>query len=371
MECIPHRLAFIASSFCTLSQQPQDGELSPSRGIFTASLSPARFRRASLPPPETAGRFPQPASLILVSPVTGTTNGLFSSRTYIDTIRAHMETGAIDIFTVNNMNFNELAECGHLGLLEAQKTNAETYPFVNEALPPTAPYMFSRSYFLLWCFVTIGSISVRRSCLSRIPAGSGTTSFELRNGLPSLTRSTAFTFSKYRKTVGRFFCCKAGNPFTREGNRLSNLRGTRLMEGIRLCGELIRNYAAFLRRHDREQAFRTKRSGTAVRRLYVLEEGSGLNSQAYAEHSRYEAGRRRAVPRGMPTEPTETFFFVSRNYPLVPTSFGNECTGPDIRAFASFAENILVRPHRRGNVQRSPGNPSLQVTVWYDHNPQQ
>lgn len=163
-----------------------------------------------------------------------------------------METGAIDIFTVNNMNFNELAECGHLGLLEAQKTNAETYPFVNEAFTADGslyvqPILFSP---VVLCY----NRELFRAAKLPEP-DSGWKWDDLVRAAERLTvpnEKHGFYFFQVSENRWPLFLLQSGESFTREGNWLSNLRGTRLMEGIRLCGELIRNYAAFLRRHDRE-----------------------------------------------------------------------------------------------------------------------
>ncbi|TMV47327.1 extracellular solute-binding protein [Paenibacillus mesophilus] len=182
---------------------------------------------------------------IAVKPVTGTADGLFSNRTYIESIKEQMETGAIDIFTLNNMNFNELVERGYTGLLEEQKANAEMYPFLNGAFAVDGtlyvqPVTFSP---LVLCY------NRNHFREAKLPEpDSGWKWDDLVQAAARLTvpnQKHGFYFFQVSENRWPLFLLQSGQSFPREGELPGDIRGTRLMEGILLCGELTRNRDIF------------------------------------------------------------------------------------------------------------------------------
>ncbi|MBD2865879.1 extracellular solute-binding protein [Paenibacillus oceani] len=182
---------------------------------------------------------------VAVKPVTGTTSGLFTSRTYIESIREQMESGSIDIFTLNNMNFNELAESGYTRLLEEQQANAGIYPFLNEAFTADGtlyvqPVTFSP---VVLCY---NRTHFREAKLPE--PDSGWKWNDLVQAAARLTvpgQKHGFYFYQVSENRWPLFLLQSGESFLRDGGLPGDIRGTRLMEGIRLCGELIRDRDIF------------------------------------------------------------------------------------------------------------------------------
>lgn len=178
---------------------------------------------------------------IVIKPVTGTASGLFTNRTYADSIREQMGSGAIDLFTVNNMNFNELVEQGYTELLEAQQPSAAAYPFLNAAFSSNGalyaqPLIFSP---VVLCY--------NRSHFREAQLPEPDSSWRWPDLVEAASRLTVpgqkhgFYFYQVSENRWPLFLLQSGQSFGREGDRLADIRGSALMDGIRLCGELTRN----------------------------------------------------------------------------------------------------------------------------------
>lgn len=182
---------------------------------------------------------------IRVKPVTGTGSGLFTNRTYVESMREHMESGSIDMFTVNNMNFNEFTECGHIGLLAPQQANPDMYRFLNDSYTVDGtlyaqPLIFSP---VVLCYNKAHFRDARLPLPDSGWTWSDLVAAAKRLTVPNLRHG--FYFFQVSENRWPLFLLQSGESFSRDENGLSGIRGTRLMEGVRLCGELIHNRDIF------------------------------------------------------------------------------------------------------------------------------
>ncbi|MBD2865344.1 extracellular solute-binding protein [Paenibacillus oceani] len=182
---------------------------------------------------------------IRVKPVTGTAERPFANSTYIEAIRAHMEADEIDVFTINTMSFNELAESGYTGLLEPQKASGDMYPFLNAAYSIddvlyAQPLIFSP---VVLCY---NRTHFREAGLPE-PDSSWRWSDLVRAAARLTTPNQKHGFYFFQVSENRWplFLLQSGESFEWDGDRLRSIRGTKLMEGVRLCGELTRNRDIF------------------------------------------------------------------------------------------------------------------------------
>lgn len=183
---------------------------------------------------------------IRVQPVAGNALGLSAEQSFPEAIRDCIENESVDLFTVNHMDFADFIGQGWAGLLEPQPANGEAYPFLNEAFsvegaPLVRPLLFSP---VVLCynkdhFAEAGLLT----------PDSGWTWRHLLDAAARLTipgKRHGFHFFQLSENRWPLFLLQTGERF--EVDAQGHYRpsdGAKLLEGIRLCGDIMRNRSVF------------------------------------------------------------------------------------------------------------------------------
>ncbi|TMV45967.1 extracellular solute-binding protein [Paenibacillus mesophilus] len=183
---------------------------------------------------------------IRVQPVAGKALGITANRFFSDTVRECIENESVDLFTVNHSDFSDFVGQGWTGLLEPLPVDGDTYPFLTEAFsvngtPLVSPLLFSP---VVLCynkdhFAEAGILT---------PDSSWTWEHLLRAAakLAIPGRRHGFHFFQLSENRWPLFLLQSGARFERnaEGG-YSPTDGAKLMEGIRLYGDITRNRDVF------------------------------------------------------------------------------------------------------------------------------
>lgn len=183
---------------------------------------------------------------IRVLPVAGNALGIAADRSFSETVRDCIENESVDLFTVNHMDFADFIGQGWAGLLEPLPADSETYPFLTEAfsvngIPLVRPLLFSP---VVLCynkehFAEAGLLT----------PDSGWTWAHLLRAAARLTipgKRHGFHFFQLSGNRWPLFLLQTGSHFEIDGqggHRPTD--GARLLDGIRLCGDIMRNRDVF------------------------------------------------------------------------------------------------------------------------------
>lgn len=169
---------------------------------------------------------------------------------YTSQIESYLENGLIDVFTLNSLHFQELAERGALDMLEPLKTDREIYPFLNEVfrlgpLQYAAPVVFS-PIVLAYNRAHFSEAQVPE------PDGSWTWEDALEHA-ETLSKSASGRLGLYFIMVSALrwpvFLMQSGQDIGPDPSGKFSLEGSKLLESMRLCKRIIKaqdNYLGFL-----------------------------------------------------------------------------------------------------------------------------
>lgn len=183
---------------------------------------------------------------IRVQPVAGNALGIAADRSFAETVRDCIENESVDLFTVNHMDFAELIGDGRTGLMEPLPADSETYPFLSEAftgngVPLVRPLLFSP---VVLCynkdhFAEAGLLTPDSSWTwpQLLQAAARLTNPGKRHG---------FHFYQLSNNRWPLFLLQTGSRFGTDGHGgFSPDHEADLVEGVRLCGDIMRNRDVF------------------------------------------------------------------------------------------------------------------------------
>jgi multiple sugar transport system substrate-binding protein len=183
---------------------------------------------------------------IRVLPVAGNALGIAADRSFSETVRDCIENESVDLFTVNHADFADFTGQGWAGLLEPLPADSETYPFLTEAftvqgVPLVRPLLYSP---VVLCynkdhFADAGLLT---------PDSSWTWPHLLRAAARLTIPGKRHGFHFYQLSSNRWplFLLQTGSRFGTDG--LGGFRPDHeaaLLEGVRLCGDIMRNRDVF------------------------------------------------------------------------------------------------------------------------------
>ncbi|MEF3303146.1 extracellular solute-binding protein [Paenibacillus sp. GYB003] len=149
-----------------------------------------------------------------------------------------------DVLLLNEYQFQTMVERGRAGILEPLRGKPETLPFLTERFIygghlAAQPVVFGP---VVLCY----NKRHFRECGLPEPNGSWRWS-DLIDHAERLTAFGHFGFSFHLPSLNRWpiFLLQSGEAFRWTNGRIADFRGTPLMEGIRLCKEIIRNRNVF------------------------------------------------------------------------------------------------------------------------------
>ncbi|MDF2713606.1 MAG: regulatory protein GntR [Paenibacillus sp.] len=150
-------------------------------------------------------------------------------------------SGPYDLYILNNDHFVKLAEKGQLGHLEPLSAPPDAYPFLirqftDQGQLYAQPVVFSP---IVLCY----NKAHFRECGLPEPDGSWTWDDLVRNAELLKDDSGRYGFSFHLPDNNRWpiFLMQSGERFEWDGAKLRDIRGTRLLESIRLCKRLVHN----------------------------------------------------------------------------------------------------------------------------------
>lgn len=154
------------------------------------------------------------------------------------------DTDTIDVFTLSSMQFQHLCERGGIGVLEEIGADPETFPFLNDLFTHAG-----RSYMQPVVFAPVvlcyNKKHFREKGLAE-PTGAWTWNDLIRNAT-SLTDGERYGFCFHLPDWNRWpiFLLQSGERLRADRKPHGTDDVSRLMEGIRLCKEIVHNRDAF------------------------------------------------------------------------------------------------------------------------------
>lgn len=179
---------------------------------------------------------------IRVKTITFSTSTSFD---YLNTARQYLENGLIDVMSINHINFQEFAEHESTHLLEPLAPNAKHYPFLTEAFTLkkktyVQPLVFTP---VILCY---NKDHFREADL--LEPDSSWTWDDVARAAEKLAKPPerhGLYFHLLSENRWPVFLLQSGMTFRREEEGRYRLNGTKLIDSIELCGELIHNRKAF------------------------------------------------------------------------------------------------------------------------------
>lgn len=176
--------------------------------------------------------FQQEYPWITVTPIPlGRISDLFEDRTESDT----------DIFMFNDSQFMELIEKQRYPMLEPLPPQVRTFPFLNRPFTVSdklyvQPLVFSP---IVLCY----NKAHFRECSLPEPTGKWTWSDLMHYAIQLSNESGRFGFCFHLPSENRWpnFLLQSGERLNWENLKIQDLRGSKLMESIRLCKDIIHN----------------------------------------------------------------------------------------------------------------------------------
>lgn len=171
----------------------------------------------------------------------------FSPGKYTEYISESIEKGTVDVFLLHHVHFREFVESGHTSLLEPISPNKDMYSFLNDAFTAEG-----RTYAqpIIFSPVMLGYNRDHFRQADVAEPDSGWTWDDLIRAAIQLTipnERNGFYFYQTGENRWPLLLLQSGMPFAAKGTAEGecDYRGTRLMDGIRLYGEIIRNGSFF------------------------------------------------------------------------------------------------------------------------------
>ncbi|MEF3310929.1 extracellular solute-binding protein [Paenibacillus sp. GYB004] len=168
---------------------------------------------------------------------------------YASQIKNYLENGLIDVFTLNSLHFQELAESGALELLEPIETDLEIYPFLNdvfchETIPYAKPIVFSP------IVLAYNRAHFREAGVPE-PDGGWTWEDALKHAetLSLVKGRHGIYFIMVSDLRWPVFLMQSGESFRRGPDGRYDIAGSKLLESIKLSKKIIKaqnNYLGFL-----------------------------------------------------------------------------------------------------------------------------
>lgn len=154
-------------------------------------------------------------------------------------LSAEGDAAPFDLITLNNVRFQELVEKRNVHMLESLVPPSDTYPFLAEQFTfndqlLVQPLVFSP---VVLCY----NKEHFRECGLPEPDGSWTWDDLMRNASILTNNNGRYGFSFHVPDGNRWpiFLLQSGEKFEWDGEKIKNIRNSRLMEGIRLCKKMI------------------------------------------------------------------------------------------------------------------------------------
>jgi len=175
-------------------------------------------------------------------------------------VKDNMDSGMIDVFTMNHLNFQEFKEAGILPLLEPLPINDGIYTFLTKSFTYedklyVQPLIFSP---IVLCY---NKTHFQDASLPE-PDGSWTWDDLLRSAaiLSGINQRYGFYFHLLSENRWPVFLLQSGEKFTWDANGHCDISGSRLLDSIKLCKMIIHNKDIFPQymsegSHDVDQLF--------------------------------------------------------------------------------------------------------------------
>lgn len=164
---------------------------------------------------------------------------VFPSRDMMSFVTEYIRAGLLDVVSINNNQFEDLAVDGNLTLLEPLEPNGELYPFVEDAFANDGriwarPLVFSP---VVLCY---NRTHFQEKNVPR-PEADWTWNDLLRNARQLAIPNERFGFYFHLLSQHRWpiFMLQSGMAFSPNAEGQYELCGTKLMESLSLCQELI------------------------------------------------------------------------------------------------------------------------------------
>lgn len=156
------------------------------------------------------------------------------------------DTGTFDVFTLSNMQFQQMCERGGTGILEQVEVHSDTHPFLNELFSHEG-----RACLQPIIFTPVVLCYNKRHFSERglaEPTG-GWTWHDLVRNAEQLTDGERYGFCFHLPDINRWpiFLLQSGERRRAKRSPDEADDAARLMEGIRLCKEIVYNHNVFPR----------------------------------------------------------------------------------------------------------------------------
>ncbi|RKP51398.1 extracellular solute-binding protein [Cohnella endophytica] len=164
-------------------------------------------------------------------------------------IESYLENGLIDVFTLNSLHFQELAENGALEMLEPLEEDREIYPFLNEVFRHQAMH-YAKPIVFSPIVLAYNRAHFREANVPE-PDGSWTWEDALKHA-ETLSRADGrlgLYFIMVSALRWPVFIMQSGEDFGLDESGRFDLKGSKILESIRLCKRIIKeqdNYLGFL-----------------------------------------------------------------------------------------------------------------------------
>lgn len=160
-------------------------------------------------------------------------------------VKDNIDSGMIDVFTMNHLNFQEFAEDRITSMLEPLPVNDSIYPFLTKSFTYedklyVQPLIFSP---IILCYNKTHFLD------ANLPEPDGSWAWDdlLRSAtiLSGVNQRYGFYFHLLSENRWPIFLLQSGEKFTWDDKGHCDIRGTKLLDSINLCKALIHNKEIF------------------------------------------------------------------------------------------------------------------------------
>lgn len=164
---------------------------------------------------------------------------------YVSTVKQYMDNGIVDVFTLNNLDFQTIVDNGHTGLLEPFGYDAQAYRFAQDAFV-CGEALFAKPVVFSPMVLAYNRAHFQAADVPE-PDGSWTWNDVVHHAAALTESGKRHALYFYLLSDNRWpaFLLQSGMRFEPEPDGSFRLDGTRLMDSIRLCKQLIDNRVVF------------------------------------------------------------------------------------------------------------------------------
>lgn len=201
---------------------------------------------------------------------------------YYDFYKEYMETNVLDLFTMNDANFNVLLEHDAVGLLEPVETDPQHQPFLTEPFTVGGEQLVQPLIFtpLVLCY---NKDHFRESGLPEPRSGwSWSDLHRAAERLAVKNKRFGFYFHMLSRNRWPLFLLQSGMTFVPDGRGVYKLDDEKLMEGLDLCKSLLGMENVFpsmlaASNAEAEELFRQQKVSIIITSYSALNELKGVD----------------------------------------------------------------------------------------------